>query len=347
MTVQYVCRNMTMETFAEWVATIVPHPILDETGLKGNWNFELSMSLGLSIPSGQGSRITIFDAVDKLGLKLKPRQVPTPVIVVDNVNEQPSANPPGTAEALPALPALTEFEVASVKPAASIQPRRSYRMQPGGRFIAQGMGMRFLVMQAFALNNDEQFAGLPAWADSARFDITAKAPGNSAQETAGPMIRALLVDRFKMTYHTEDRQVAGYALVAVKPRLKKADPASRTFCKPAAAPAGSPLDSRLLNCQNVTLAQFADRLQNRAPELTLPVLDATGIDGTWDISLLYSQHIVLANQAGRGGESPSDPAGGYTVFEAVEKQLGLKLEKQKRSIPVIVIDRLEPRPTEN
>jgi uncharacterized protein (TIGR03435 family) len=58
---------------------------------------------------------------------------------------------------------------------------------------------------------------------------------------------------------------------------------------------------------------------------------------------------------GRGGDAPppgalpqaADPGGGYTIFEAVEKQLGLKLETQKRPLQVIVIDHIERKPTEN
>jgi len=60
--------------------------------------------------------------------------------------------------------------------------------------------------------------------------------------------------------------------------------------------------------------------------------------------------------AGRGGPvgdarsalpSASDPSGGYTIFEAVDKQLGLKLEAQKRPLPVLVIDHVEEKPTDN
>jgi uncharacterized protein (TIGR03435 family) len=173
----------------------------------------------------------------------------------------------------------------------------------------------------------------------------------------GPMLRALLVERFKLTYHTEDRQVAAYSLVAGKPKMKKADPDRRTFCKNGDAPAGAPPGSRVLNCQNVTMAEFADRLQYMAGELSSPVLDATGIEGRWDFSLTYSMNFGMAFGA-RGGESgaaaagggpaaPADPNGGYSIFEAVEKELGLKLEKEKRTMAVTVIDHLEQKPTEN
>jgi uncharacterized protein (TIGR03435 family) len=373
MVIQYMCRNMTMAAFAEGLrgmlgASVGPNPVLDETGLKGVWNFDLRWSLqlnGLALAGASNDdRISIFEAVDKqLGLKLEDRHVPTPVIVVDSVNEKPTANPPGLAEALPPVPAPTEFEVASVKTTDPDVRGGRYQMQPGGRLTVQGMAMRFLVMRAFNVNNSDQVAGLPKWADTERYDITAKAPSEGPSAPAmdpdamAPMIRALLVDRFKMTYHTEDRPVTAYSLVPAKPKMKKADPASRTSCKNAAAPAGSPPGSQMLTCQNITMAQFADRLQNMSPELNWPVLDATGIEGGWDFTLLYTRSAPMMAIAGRGGEAApaaagdaapaSDPNGGYTLFQAVEKQLGLKLEMQKRPAPIIVIDRLEQKPTEN
>jgi uncharacterized protein (TIGR03435 family) len=202
----------------------------------------------------------------------------------------------------------------------------------------------------------------PKFANTDRFDITAKAAmgpsaGSLDNDTMAPMMRALLADRFKMTYHTEERPVTAYSLVAAKPKMKKADAASRTFCKNVNAPPGSPPGSRVLNCQNITMAQFAERLQNLTQELIWPVVDATGIEGGWDFSLTFSQSaMMMAMAAGRGGDasqsptgvpSASDPTGGLTIFEAVEKQLGLKLEKQKRSASVFVVDHIEQKPTDN
>jgi hypothetical protein len=88
----------------------------------------------------------------------------------------------------------------------------------------------------------------------------------------------------------------------------------------------------VLTCQNVTMAQFADRLLNMTQDLNWPVLDATELEGGWDFTLMFSMRPPIAVAPGR---------------EAVEKQLGLKLEKQKRSMPVIVIDHIEQKPTEN
>ena len=371
MTIHYLCRNMTMEAFAAGLrgmmgASLGPNQVLDETGLKGNWNFDLTWSMQIIGPMMQsGDRISVFDALEKqIGLKLEQKAVPTPVLVVDSVNRIPTENPPGVAEALPPIPVPTEFEVADVKPSDPDSRMGRFQMQPGGRFVSQGMPLSFLVSRAFNSFNNAEVVGLPAWANSERFDITAKAPSAGPigpgldMEWVAPMVRALLVDRFKMTYHKEERPVPAYTLVAAKPKMKKADPASRTFCKSAAAAAGAAPGSRTMTCQNVTMAQFAEKLENTAPGLSWPILDATKLEGGWDFVLTFSQinPAMMMAMAGRGGDAgqpgaavptAADPTGAFTIFEAMEKQLGLKLEQQKRPMPVIVIDHIEQKPTEN
>jgi uncharacterized protein (TIGR03435 family) len=210
-----------------------------------------------------------------------------------------------------------------------------------------------LVSGAFGVNIREQLAGLPDWADSERFDVFAKAPseGPSApaidRDAANVMLRTLLVERFKIAYHTEDRQLPVYALVAGKPKLKKPDPAERTSCIPNPPSLAAP-EVRVLTCRNATLEQFADQLRLAAREQFIAgiVVDATGIEGRWDISLTFTPDLGFRRTADAGQEAP-DPAGGLNVFEAMEKQLGLKIEKQKRTMPVIVIDHIEQKPTEN
>jgi uncharacterized protein (TIGR03435 family) len=158
--------------------------------------------------------------------------------------------------------------------------------------------------------------------------------------------------------------VTAYTLVASKPKIKKADPNSRISCKTANAPSGAPPGSRVLTCQNVTMAQFAERLQRLTPELTWPVVDGTGLEGGWDLSLIFNAggRIMLGGApmmamgaaiggapGGAGGAVPtaSDPSGVQTIFDVIEKQLGLKLEKRPRTEKVVVIDHIEQRPTEN
>src|ERR1039458_6747131 len=107
--------------------------------------------------------------------------------------------------------------------------------------------------------------------------------------------------------------------------MKKADPASRTFCKDKPAPPGSPSGSRVLQCQNVTMAQFADRLQFITGDFSLGVVDATELAGTWDFTLTFSMNFMpmMRRGDGDGGAAggpapPPDPNGGLTIFEAME-----------------------------
>jgi uncharacterized protein (TIGR03435 family) len=208
--------------------------------------------------------------------------------------------------------------------------------------------------------------GMPKWMDSARYDILAK-PSSAAAGPPPPrssftdddlrlMLRALLTDRFKIKTHYENRLVNAYTLVAAKPRLKKADPAHRANCKEAHTVENDPRDlnprlSRLLDCQNVTMAQFAEQLLPLSPnDFAYEVVDATGISGRWDFMLSYTPTWDLRNPTGSlspDGTSASDPSGGMSIFEAVKKQLGLRLEMHKRMVPVLVIDHIEEKPTDN
>jgi uncharacterized protein (TIGR03435 family) len=162
------------------------------------------------------------------------------------------------------------------------------------------------------------------------------------------------------------RPVTAYTLVSVKPKMKKADPASHTKYKEGAGSDGkdprdkNPILGRLVTCQNMTMAQFAEKLKGIAPGyIHTPVLDSTGLEGGYDFTLSFSP-AGAANAGGRGGgrggpegapppaagevASASDPNGAVTLFEAIEKQLGLKLSAQKRPVPVLVIDHAEQTP---
>ena len=361
-TIHYLCRNMTMESFADGLkslmgASLGSAPVKDETGLKGAWNFDFRFSTNLTLMnSTPGAQISLFDALEKqAGLKLEERKVPLPVMVVESVNQTPSPNPANLEEVMPSYPMPTEFEVASLKP-ADPAGRATLGVQAGGRFNAIGASLQTLFILAFNYGGREQVVGIPGWAISDRYDVIAKVPSRgpmgppSDLESMAPLVRALLVERFKMKYHTEDRPTNAYSLVAVKPKLKKADPANRSSCKSAAAPAGSPPGSRQIVCLNVTLARFAEQLRGAGPDSNLPVLDATGIEGNYDIAVTYSQNAMraaVASVGAAGAPEASEPSGGYTVLEALEKQLGLKLELQKRNAPVLVIDHIEQKPTEN
>jgi len=107
------------------------------------------------------------------------------------------------------------------------------------------------------------------------------------------------------------------------------------------------------------MAQLAEQLQQMSMnDVNHPVVDATGLEGAWDFTLSWTPAIVGQMSAARrvnpGGDGPpaadtsaTDPGGGVSMTQALERQLGLKLDLQKRPMPVLVIDHLEQKPTDN
>jgi uncharacterized protein (TIGR03435 family) len=386
----YTCQNTTMTAFAEGMLSMAGagqyfnnRLVVDQTELKGAWDFTFKFTP--KVPAGlqtTGENIPLFDALEKqLGLRLEPATVPMPVIVVDSVNRKPTDNSPDVAKSFPPLP--TEFDVAEIKPAVQAPGggRGGGAARPeikNGRIYLPGITLKNLIAVAWDINGDDMLAGAPKWLDSDRFDVIAKAPAGVAIgdltptrsavpvniDALRPMLRALIVDRFKLTFHTEDRPIAAYSLVAAKPKLKAADPASRTKWHEGPVPDSKDTKNanaalgRLVTCQNITMAQFAEMLPGIAPGyLHTAVLDATGLEGGWDFTFSFSPAGIFQFNGARnpdeaapaGGAVPeaSLPSGALSLFDALTKQLGLKLEMQKRPVPVLVIDHVEQKPVDN
>ncbi len=361
-TIEYKCRNISMPAFAAGIrgmfaSNLGVNQVLDQTGLAGNWNFDLRYSI---LPGASGGTVSIFEAIDKqLGLKLEAKQIPTTVMFVESVERKPIDNPSGTAEALPpAGPKL--FELATIKITNPNSTRVVYEMQPGGRLNAVGVPLAYFIDRAFNQRYTGAVFGMPTWEDAARFDVVAQLASDGGpqfgvdNETFAPALLALLKERFGMRYHVEQRELQAYELVAKKPKMKRGDPEARSWCKPPAQVLGAPpapKGSQALICQNVSMAQFAELLYQRTPsDLKSPIANATGLEGGWDFTLTFNP--IANSPTGRAaprsadGAAP-DPVVGYTIFEAIEKQLGLELKKTKLSMPVPVIDHIDQTPSDN
>jgi uncharacterized protein (TIGR03435 family) len=367
------CRGATMEDF---VATLraraggyLDGQIVDATNLAGRWDFDLRWTPKLVLGRAGAEGVTLAAALDRqLGLKLDARMLDMPVLIVEAADETPTPNPSGVARDLPAPPPA-EFDVANIKISPSDAPT-SGRLQPGGRLDLQGMTMKTLIRLAWSLNDDELLAGGPSWLDTTKYSVVARST-SAIGGVAGNlqididdlrlMLRALLIQRFALTTHFEDRPVSAYTLVADKPKLTPADPSRRTNCREGVEPGArdprttSPMLSRLVTCQNMTLRQFAEDVPRIAGGyIHVPVVDATGLDGAWDFTLNFSPSGQVNNTqsvaaAAAPGQVPvaADPNGALSLFDAVEKQLGLKLEMRKRPMPVLVIDRVDEQPSGN
>lgn len=358
------CHNITMEEFAAALKTLagdyVPKLVMDSTGLKGGWDFDLKFTPYERISAPGYGGTSLSDAIDQqLGLKLEGRQLPADVLIVESVNRKSTDNSPDIDAKLPPSPPA-EFEVASVKPAPPDARRMPLTLGvlPGGLVQLSGVSLKVLVSAAWNLNVADEIPGAPKWLDSALFDITAKVLRSRVPENGGPSVQelapefqALLKDRFKMEVHFEDRLVPAYTLGATKPKLKNSDPSIRTRCRNTAqggvvaTPFGILPQARLIACQNITMSQLAEQLQILAPENTIhyPIVDGTGLDGGFDFSFRFDPPIIKPINW-------TPPAFGEpertSILKGVEK-LGLKLEAQKRSYPVMVIDHIEQKPTDN
>jgi uncharacterized protein (TIGR03435 family) len=355
------CRHVTMAEFAQTIrGRLSPGlnklPVMDSTGLEGAWDFDLEITTG-----GADGATSLIGAVASLGLKIEKGSVPQPVLVVDSVNRQPSANQPGVAESLPAPPAPV-FEVASLKP-CNDNHSMAPRFEAGGRVTATCMPLAGLIRNAWNLPLYVDPVGLPKSMVDQSLSIVAKAPAGvapdpqhngAARDVLNLMLRALLIERFQMKVHYEDRPADAYTLAAAKPKLAKADPAGRTGCvRQSQQNQGRALLVRLV-CHNMTMAEFAEQLDGLDAQFRHPVLDETGLEGAWDFTLDYdamaSLYARFPQFAGRGAGpdgQASEPTGALSLEDAISKQLGLKLEVHKRPEPVLVIDHMVEKPIEN
>jgi uncharacterized protein (TIGR03435 family) len=357
----YSCRNMSMAAFAarlrNMASEYLKEPVIDQTGLEGAWDFDLRWTRRSAVLPGGAERLTVSDAVSRqLGLNLSLREAPAPVLVIDRV-DKPTPNAPDIAGKLPPRP--LEFEVAALKLNKTGQ-HGHFEYTRGG---IQASGVLLMPLLGFAwdmnsIHTADRFIGLPKGIESVYIDINAR----TAEHTNGPaleylsgfdddlrmMLRTLFVERFQMKWHYEDRLMDAYSLVSARPRLKKADPANRASCHEARSLAsdprdGNPLLSQFISCRNVTIAQFASKLQQIDDYwFAYPAEDATALEGTWDFDLSFTPGEMFERNS-----HASEPNGAVSLAEAIGKQLGLRLEKRQRMLPAIVIEHMELTPTEN
>jgi uncharacterized protein (TIGR03435 family) len=224
--------------------------------------------------------------------------------------------------------------------------------------------------------------GAPAFMDKQVWEVTAKLPAPDTPPAPGRpasfdidqvrlMLRSLLAERFGLQSHIEDRiGSAAYTLWAGTPKLKKADPANRASCTATPAPGeknprlANPFLTNYMHCDNVTMDEFARELQGYSGYvIKTPVRNATGIEGRYDLTLSFTGLHQLellglaqggatpapgAARSGTEGPGASDPAGVVVLLpDAVARQLGLKLELERRPVPSLVVDHIDEKPTEN
>ena len=361
------CSGFSMAQLAEQLRTannpyLAPgQQVVDETGLTGFFEFQYKYTPRQLLAQAGSDGVTLQAAFEKLGLILEPKDIKVPSLVVDTVTAAFTPNAPDLATRMPPPPP-PQFEVAVLKPSPPEAQQPRAQLRPTGQVDISAAPLNRVIGLAWNLPS-EQFLVAPKWVDNARFDITARAfadtnPANNAQadeDLARMMLRSLLVDKFQIKWHMEDRPMPAFTLAADSPKMTKGDPAKRTRCFDG-APAGSPAAAkppqfpRLVTCENVSMEQFGQLLPQIAGGYTrVAALDKTGLQGGYDFILNFSPiEQVLGSRPPDAGAANAgaalDPTGALSLQDAVRRQLGIRMEDTKLPTPVLVIDSISETP---
>jgi uncharacterized protein (TIGR03435 family) len=280
-----------------------------------------------------------------------------------------------TLRAQTVSPALT-FEVASVRLAPLPDGRTPARRSSGvpgpnntdpGRFSAR-LDLLNLVLIAY----DIPPYRLSEQSDlyTVRLDVEAKMPVDTTREQFNAMLQNLLAERLGLKVHWTSKEIEMYMMVVAKggPKFKAASPDSPQPDSPRASadapksgnpdrlgPNGFPIPptgngpwmgaapggKTGLRGHNETAAEMARAIGIRT--LDGPLTDATGLTGKYDYTVFWSAQATTDALSGRPAVDPD----GLTIFDAVQDQLGLNIEKRKGPVQILVVDRVEKKPTEN
>jgi uncharacterized protein (TIGR03435 family) len=250
----------------------------------------------------------------------------------------------------------------------SLGPSASYTPS-GGYFAATNIPLYQYIAFAYKMTNFQLLSllpQLPTWVATERFDIHARAEGNPTKDQMRLMMRTLLADRFKMTIHQEIRQVPVFGLILDKPgkigpqlrphppeevscsSIPPPTPPTGTAPAPASTtaggfpvtcggvmgmPANTPGHIRF-GARNVTMPTIAAGLTGPASNVDRPVVDQTGLTGTYDFVIEFLPEPPQ-------GSPPNPDKTGPTFLEALTEQLGLKLTRQKGPAEYFIVDHIE------
>jgi uncharacterized protein (TIGR03435 family) len=268
--------------------------------------------------------------------------------------------PPPPLKLMPA-DADPSFEVATIKPNDSGATRMQQLTVNGRNFQTRASSLLDLISFSYGVQA-KQIVGGPDWIDKDRYDIAAvpDVDGAPNPEQVRSMIRKLLKDRFQLTFHKEKRDLSAYVLTVAKSGQKLTPteikgPLPGLGFRPVAG-------GLMLNMRNGTLSDLTNFLQVLV--LDRPVVDRTDLTEKYDLMVKFTPDETqfhghppkLPAAASPGSTTTAATSTSATtpdttetfpdLFQALQQQLGLKLEAQKTAVDVIAIDHVE-KPSAN
>jgi uncharacterized protein (TIGR03435 family) len=230
-------------------------------------------------------------------------------------------------------PDFDAFEVATIKPVdPGAKAGRLFRMDGTHRWVATNYTLKNLIALAYDLN-PRTISGGPGWIDAQQFNIEAVTPGDvrPLRLEQMQMLRALLVERFGLKFHRQQKEFAIYALT-----LAKGGPKLTPAAKPDDPPqlVGVVYPGKIeVPAKSVTMDDFVAMLQRAT--LDRPTVNRTGLTGKYDFDLTWAPDET---QYGGAIAPAPDDAPSPPLFTAVQEQLGLRLEATRGMVSAMVVD---------
>jgi uncharacterized protein (TIGR03435 family) len=240
------------------------------------------------------------------------------------------AQQPAQAGAIDKAPS---FEVASIKPSKPDDTNHDWDDYPG-RLSIENYTLRQIIQSAYGLKSESQVVGGPKWIDDKHYDITAKTDDAETEKMKNLnreewiherslILQSLLAERFQLKVRLSERSIPVYALIVARSGIK--------FAPSAATETRHSLSGRntQLTAAGISMESLANYLTRQPESDNRVILNQTRLTGDYDFKLEWTRD--------RGNGIPPDaPYPG--LLTALEEQLGLKLESQKGSVPVVTID---------
>ena len=238
------------------------------------------------------------------------------------------------------------FEVASVKENTNNGPSNFVPRRSGDLIIMHNTRLFAIFNYAYRLTETYQMEGYDRFQEGWKwYDIEARAPGGATEDQIRLMFQSLLADRFKVRVHRETKEIPGFELVTDKGKSKLMRTSSEGPMKatiegvPVSQAAGTCGGSMLhegvrMICHAVSMNTIATQF---SAQMHAPVVDDTGLTGTYDLDILF-----LPEERRLDPNAPLTPS----FEQALQEELGLKLQKGKGPVEVLVIDSVS-KPSEN